>query len=292
MINHFNNIDWHATDRCNLRCVACGHMCSLVDHTNNNTDRTPEDAERDFSILYEKTNNGEYVDNISITGGECTLNKQLPEILDVAYKYFPNKISLWTNAINLHLYTPELIQRLQNYNITLHITIYNKVHEPNINTFLNINNLYAILYNKSFDTNIANTTFFTKFFTEEPIPNNNNNLYCTSKFNCCQLKDQKLYVCQYMGYLPYLFEYFGKEYADKIGYNNSSIYLDLTTVNNYEEIYNYVLDYNEDICAHCIDKWAIQDYDTRTKYRLVPWHTSNKQLNEWICKNIDEIIKK
>lgn len=67
-MQHFNNIDWHVTDRCNLRCVACGHFCSLVNHFSDETDRTPEQAEQDFSLLYHLTNNGEYINNINITG--------------------------------------------------------------------------------------------------------------------------------------------------------------------------------------------------------------------------------
>ena len=89
-MKHFNNIDWHVTDRCNLRCVSCGHMCPLVDHKDISIDKTIEDAEKDFSILYEKTNNGEYIDNITLTGGECTLNKNLSDI-QLIQEFFPKE---------------------------------------------------------------------------------------------------------------------------------------------------------------------------------------------------------
>ena len=42
---HLHNVDWHATDRCNLRCASCGHFCSLVNHFTDETDRTPELSE-------------------------------------------------------------------------------------------------------------------------------------------------------------------------------------------------------------------------------------------------------
>ena len=125
---HLHNVDWHATDRCNLRCVSCGHFCSLVNHFTDETDRTPEQAEADFSILYKVTNNGEYIDRLCITGGECTLNKNLPKIIDIAEKYFPNKVILWSNCINTYLYNKELINKLNEYDIKIHISLYyNKV---------------------------------------------------------------------------------------------------------------------------------------------------------------------
>ena len=290
-MEHFNNIDWHATDRCNLRCVACGHMCALVDYQNKSVDRTPEQAEADLSLLYKLTNNGEYVDNISITGGECTLNTKLPEILDVAYKYFPNKIMIWSNAINLNLYTEELINKIKEYNIKLQITLYNLNNESRINDFFNSHNISYNIYYKIFD-DTNELKFFSKFFTVKPIENNNDTTWCGSKLNCCQLKDQKLYVCQYLGYLNYLFDYFGEEYADKLEYNTSSQYLDLTTVTDYAEIYDYVVNYNENICKHCVDKWAYDDFANKIQTRLVKWHISKQDIKEWICESIDEINSK
>lgn len=190
----------------------------------------------------------------------------------------------------MNLYTTELIDRIKRYNITLHITLYHKKNEEKIINFFKSYNITYIIYYKIFD-NTNEIKFFQKFFTKQPIDGNNNTVWCDSKFNCCQLKDTKLYVCQYMGYLNYLFDYFGQDYAEQIGYASSSPYLDLTQVHDYEEIYNYVLNYNDDICQHCIDKWTSKDFSNRILNRLVNWKTSDKNINEWICENIDKITQ-
>lgn len=285
-----NNVDWHVTDRCNLRCVSCGHMCPLVDYTNTNTDRTIEDAEKDFSILYKKTNNGEYIDNLTLTGGECTLNKNLPEIIKVAYKYFPNKISIWSNCINLSLYTQELISVIKEYNLNVNITLYKPNRKDIIDNFFNKYNIKHVFFNKKFTNDENNNPeFFDKFFTLDEIEGNKDLLYCESKFNCCQLIDQKLYVCQYMAYLPYLFKYFNNQdnLSEQIGYNNSSKYLDLTLVNDYSEIESYIQNYNDDICQHCLDKWTNQNFQDNILKRIQLWKVSNKKLDEWITKNVN-----
>ena len=284
-----NNVDWHVTDRCNLRCVSCGHMCPLVDYTNTNTDRTVEDAERDFSILFEKTNNGQFVDNITLTGGECTLNKNLPEIIKVAYKYFPNKVTIWSNCINLFLYTKELIDTLKEYNIKVNITLYKPERKEIIENFFKTKDIQYQIYNKKFTTSEYDPEFFDRFFTLEEIQGNKDLLYCESKFNCCQLIDQKLYVCQYLAYLHYLIETFGEDIADQIGYTNSNKFLDLTKVNDYQEISDYIEYYNEDICQHCIDKWLMDDFSNKIVRRIQPWRTSNKDISEWLIEKIEDL---
>lgn len=292
---HLNNVDWHATDRCNLRCVSCGHMCSLVDHLHEEFDRTVEQANEDFKILYKVTNNGEYLDGLMITGGECTLNKYLPEILDVAYQYFPNKIKIWSNCINLSLYTEELIERLIKYNIQVNFTLYIVERKNIIEQFFQSHHINYNIYMKKFsDNNDNQTEFFDKFFTIDEIPNNKDYNWCDSKFNCCQLVNKKLYICQYMAFLPYLFEYYkDQDYSKLIEYTNSSKYIDLEKVQDYKEIEEYITNYNEPICQHCIDKWMISDdYDNKIKYRIQKWRPSKKNISEWIINNIEEIYKK
>lgn len=289
-MNKLNNVDWHVTDRCNLRCVSCGHMCPLVDYTNTNTDRTVEDAERDFSILYEKTNHGEYVDNITLTGGECTLNKNLPEIIKVAYKYFPNKISIWSNCINLALYTQELISVIKEYNLSINITVYRPNRVNFIDEFFNKHKIPHQFFNKKFvDNTTDDPEFFNKFFSIDEIEGNKEILNCYPKFNCCQLIDQKLYVCQYLAFLHYLTEHFGNNIGKQIGYDSSNKYLDLTQVKDYQEISDYIEYYNEDICQHCLDKWMEVDYNDKITKRIQPWRISSKEINEWVIENVKNL---
>ena len=288
---HLGNVDWHATDRCNLRCVSCGHFCSLVNYFNDETDRTPEQAEADFSILYKTTNNGEYVDQLCITGGECTLNKNLPQIIDIAEKYFPGKVIIWSNCINTYLYTEELINKLKEYNISINISLYNSKVESTINDFLNKNNLKAITYIKTFDNKRdSKFQFFNKFFTRNKIENIHND-ECKSKFWCGQLKDQKYYPCQYLAYIDYYINYFNdNELINQLNLKEDNRYIDLTKVNNYEEIEQFIINYNEEICDHCIDKFMYADYDNRVIQRLQNWKLSSKKQDEWIINDITELF--
>ena len=288
---HLHNVDWHATDRCNLRCVSCGHFCSLVNHFTDETDRTPEQAEADFSILYKVTNNGEYIDRLCITGGECTLNKNLPKIIDIAEKYFPNKVILWSNCINTYLYTKELINKLNEYDITIHISLYNNKVKSSINDFLRKNNLKGIAYTKTFDNTLDyECQFFDKFFTRNKIENIHDEK-CTSKFYCGQLKDQKYYPCQYLAYIDYYINYFNdNELKTQLNLKEDNRYIDLTKVNNYEEIEQFIINYNEEICDHCIDKFLYADYENRLKQRLQKWKLSSKKQDEWVINDITELF--
>lgn len=289
-MTHLGNVDWHATDRCNLRCVSCGHFCPLVNYFNDETDRTPEQAEYDFSLLYEKTNNGEFMDQLCITGGECTMNKHLVEIIDIAEKYFPGKVIIWSNCVNIHLYTKELIDKLKEYNIRINITIYNEKLEHVIYQFLNENNLNYQIFIKEFDKERGTRfQFFDKFFTRNKIEDIHDE-WCMSKFWCGQLKDGKYYPCQYLCYIDYYIKYFKEEdLKEKLDLREDNRYIDLAKVNNYEEIEQFVINYNEEICDHCIDKYTNVDFDNRVKNRLQNWRVSSKNSNEWVIDDISEL---
>lgn len=287
---YLGNVDWHATDRCNLRCVSCGHFCSLVNYFNDETDRTPEQAEADFSILYKTTNNGEYVDQLCITGGECTMNKHLCEIIDIAEKYFPSKVILWSNCVNTFLYTEKLINKIHEYDISVNVTIYNEVLEKKIHEFFNKNHIRYQPFIKEFDTNgKTKFQFFDKFFTRNKIDDIHDEP-CYSKFWCGQLKDQKYYPCQYLAYIHYYIDYFNDtELVNQLNLTEDNKYIDLTKVNSYEEIEQYISNYNEEICDHCIDKYVNIDVDHRIKNRLQQWRTSSKKADEWVINDISEI---
>ena len=282
-MEHLHNIDWHVTDRCNLKCASCGHFASLVNNTEGNTDRTLEQAQQDFEILYNKTNNGEFVDQLCLTGGEPTLHPLLPEIIDIAEKYFPSKVIIWSNCINLKLYNSRLIDKIKEYNISVNVTCYKFNNENTIRTFFNNHNIDATLYFKNFSGDFNNgCEFFNKFFTQNVIEDIG---YCSSKFWCGQLKDQKLYVCQYLGYMNHFINKFGIEEAHKIGYDENNAYLDLNKVQDYKEIEQYILNYDEDICKHCIDRWNCNDINRRLKH----WTTTKENLSEWVIDDINNL---
>lgn len=286
-MRHINNVDWHAVDRCNLQCVSCGHFCSILDNTSNEFDKSVRNAELDFRVLYNITNKGEYLDHLTITGGECTLNENLPNILDVAYKYFPNKIYLFSNCLNMDLYTPELISRLRNYNITVKFSLYTPKMTEKARKFFIKNNISHISIGRNYVENIENE-WFRYFLSTKPINNEqvNNNTYCYSKFNCCELKNQKLYVCQYTANINHFKHKWPEEYK-KLNISDENTYcIDLRT-STYEEVINYIENYNGDICKHCVDKYCL--HLNKNDKRSQQWRHSKGNIDEYLIDDVHNL---
>ena len=51
-----------------------------------------------------------------------------------------------------------------------------------------------------------------------------------------------------------------------------------------------MLNYNEEICDHCIDKFLYADYKNRLKQRLQKWKLSSKKQDEWVINDITELF--
>ena len=287
-MHNIYNVDYHVTDRCNLKCASCGHFANLVNSNDESTDRTIEQANEDLTLLYNITNNGLYLDHLTITGGECSLNKNLINILQIAISLFPNKVTLYTNVINKNLYTNELMTFIEQNNISFECTLYYQKSEDIINELVEqYPNIHYVCYG-----NKENTTFFTSVFTKDRIKNIDKG-YCNSKFTCIQLKDKKIYPCQYCGYMNYFFNKFGNHWKDILEFNDNEVFIDLEIINSYEELYEYLdkFDYTNDFCKHCIDKWRsslqyggemLRDYHQIT----------NENINEYIQDSIEDVLYK
>ena len=183
----------------------------------------------------------------------------------------------------LNLYTGKLINKIKQYNISINVTCYDFNREQTIRDFFNTYGIHATLYFKNFSGNFNNgCEFFNKFFTQNVIEDTGD---CLSKYWCTQLKDQKLYVCQYLGYMNHFINKFGIEEAHKIGYDEKFAYLDLTKVNDYSEIEQYMNNYDENICKHCIDRWNCNDI----KRRLKNWSTTKENISEWVIDDINNL---
>lgn len=90
------------TNQCNSRCIYCNYW-----KTKNPTHLTPEDLE----TLFKKSKILRDVKQISITGGEPTLNPHFTELFDVIFKYTkPVKVSLVSNGLSVKI--PEMIKKV------------------------------------------------------------------------------------------------------------------------------------------------------------------------------------
>lgn len=289
MSNFYLNIDYHVTDRCNLNCVSCGHFCPLVPVTTK--DISLEQAKKDLAHLYKVTDNGTKLTYVTLTGGECTMNKELPEIIDLAYSLFGDKVRMWSNCINLKLWTDKLLQTVKKYNLHINISDYFINDKDEITELFNKNGItnfsfYYRPYDK-YDPKISG--FFRYFFTEKKF---DQHVMCnTVKVECVQLKDSKIYPCQYAAHLKYLKDAFPEEFARMNIREDQQMYLDISQDNvTFNDLAKFLIEYDTDLCQHCIDAY-VDTIGYVPDERLQLWRRSRKKVDEWLIKDIDTMYR-
>ena len=258
------NIDYHVTDRCNLKCVGCNNYCPLV--PDDFKDKTIDEVREDFNIISKFR--GDFV-RLSIIGGEPSLNKNIPEILDLAREMFPdNEIVMVSNGL--------LVRRLIGWkdsfiknDVHLIVTIYpytpDDTYITNYNTIINEfpNNLLTMWDYRSEDGILF---FQTKMLSNDIINSEEETKQCSMRY-CTQYKDGFIYLCGYHANLKYL----KAKFPDiKI---EDDLSLDLRTATS-EDLTNFVNNAVPNICLHCraANKICL----------LVPWKQSTKTLDEWV----------
>ena len=273
----FYNIDYHITDRCNRKCVSCGHFIPLVPKTVKN--KSLETVEEDFKALARFPKLSQH---ISLTGGECTLHPQLREIVQLAVKYFSDrKIRIISNGTN-----PDKLIDLKDIvlahdNVEVILTNYNIGNTKLV--FAAYDNKQVYVYNvPSLDSGIR-TKFNRTFFTEDKCTTLQQATICHHHTECVQLVDKKLYACQYLAYYHYFQDYF----EDKINvftYGDEGIELD--KCNSNEDVEKFIYGWVQGICLHCLEplrmcgKYSnLQDL-TDTKYELEEWYIKSIDNNE------------
>src|SRR5690606_7956876 len=103
---------------CNLSCESCSHFSNfplkgMV---------TPDDAEREFRLWSGKVRPRRF----ALLGGEPTINKYLPEIIERAAKEWRHsELMLVTNGWFLHKH-PSLPDVLARHNVRLDISIHHQ----------------------------------------------------------------------------------------------------------------------------------------------------------------------
>ncbi len=102
-VYHNTNLSIHVTDKCNADCAFCiAHLRYLND---GNVYIKPEIENDDiyFKRLDDVLKNIKSINpSVSITGGEPTVNRKLPRILDVLMSHNVRKRTITTNGSGLH----------------------------------------------------------------------------------------------------------------------------------------------------------------------------------------------
>lgn len=262
------NIDYHVTDRCNLKCVGCNNFCPFV--PNDTPDPSLEQVEEDFKLLSKFKDSFK---RLSLLGGEPTLHENLGEILDLARRYFTNNdIVLVSNGIMADKLL-SLQDKFISSAIKLIVTVY-PYCDNFMDTYNKIKDNFREGYLEVWDYSTlddANHMFWfqTRMLSNDIINTAKETHQCSLRI-CTQYKDKKLYLCGYHANFRYFKAYFG----DKVNIIDDDLGLDLTKCEDGSQIENYTFTATPNICMHCraANKVCL----------LVPWHRSEKTIDEYI----------
>lgn len=270
------NIDYHVTDRCNKKCVSCGHFIPLV--PKNVKYKSLDVVEEDFKALARFPGLSQH---LSLTGGECTLHPQLKEILEMAIKYFPDtQIRIVSNGTN-----PDRLIELKDIvlahdNVSILLTNYNSENTTKIGEAYDCKAVqYFVVPGLDED---ERTRFNKAFFCGEKCTTMEQAQKCHYNTECIQLVDKKLYACQYLAYFNYFEDYF-KDQMKLRTYGDEGIELDKCTSN--KEIEDFICNWIQNLCFYCLD--GLRN-DGKYKYTQELTNTGYK-LEEWYIKTLDEL---
>lgn len=257
---NLENIDYHIIDICNLNCASCNHFSSLS--KNANIISTGQ-AESDF-IKLSKIN--DKFDKITILGGEALLSPYIIEIIELAVKYFPNKVKLITNGILVSVLR-ELKNRDLISKIELVITEYPFIDTyrefyDNIKTEFPTAIFYTFRHEHGF---ISEHLSYNKQTTDDTLL-----LNCDKRFKCVQYINGRLYICHYAGFLKNL------ESITNLTFTNEDSYIILDDVSE-EEFDDFFMNYIPQICRHCM--YIRKPYEKLDKNK---WSRTKKEPSEWI----------
>ena len=266
-----NNIDYHIIDRCNLNCASCNHFSSLVPSTDKG--KSIEQITSDLTLL-SKVKEG--FNCLTILGGEPTLHPELSKILRIARQIYPNKqINLVTNGTNYDKFEKWRDSIIEN-NIHVILSLYpycddNMERAEKIRKILEPYNSFSV-------ESTANEDGFNYGFlsNSDNVAAEDDIIHCVRPFWCAQVKNGKLYICNFAAQFDRLKAFFG----DKITFElDGKEYLDLNGDVTVKDFYNFINYARPNICYHCVD--CVKKNASGPRHH---WTTTKKDINEWIVE--------
>lgn len=271
-MERISNVDYHITDKCNLLCVCCNHFCPLV--PTDTQHKSMEQIQSDLLLLSKIKDN---IDCVTIMGGEPTLHPRLNDILYFARRIFPNnEIHLTTNGTRykqFYLWKDAII----NNNIKVLLSQY-----PFTDNYKECYQLIqdmipnnCVSSHGNYDLSIGLTDKMqTGCFINKPIVDEDSIRKCRMRGGCCQLKNGRLYICNYAANFNRFDDAFKGQHEIIQDEND---YVDLNTITTYEEsVYPMVYESIPSLCRYCTEcqRWA-------STAVLVDWKKSDKAIGEW-----------
>lgn len=262
-----SNVDYHITDVCNLKCVCCNHFCPLVPA--NTPHKSLNQITKDMLALSKFK---DIVPQISILGGEPTLHPELTTILKLIRCIFPSaNLLLVTNGTNWKKFE-EWKEVIWENNIKIYISSYPycEDYEQRNHHIIDVIGAEYCTYDDSYRLQHGPLVLTPKY-TEDDCH------HCRMRGYCCQLKDEKLYLCNYAAQINYLFDAFPitRKYIELDGKE----YVDLTDPNlTIDDIGYMVYGSFPSICKYCMEGTRWEDHNMV----FVDWKRSDRKMEEWV----------
>ena len=251
--NYLPYLEFHVADHCNLNCSNCSHFSSFVS--------APCFADylqvkQDLECLKNLVDN---IDTIRILGGECLLNPDLGEYINLTRSVYPyTNLSIVTNGLLIKKLSTELIDLISKYNVKVEITSYrplwNKMDE--LANYLKEHGInYRITEPMSYFYKIVDFEHKLRF----PYASLSDLPTCM----CKNLYKGKVAICPIVCYSKYFDQYNKTEKMESLCEKGM---IDIYEIKNYSELKNRI-DSPCELCDFCLSYRASRDEKLQEKWR-------------------------
>ena len=275
-------IEYHVTDRCNLKCKSCSHFSNLTS-TNKEIPKNFAKIQDDFQKIWEITENGspDCIEKVTLLGGEPLLFKQLIPTIDYVKHLFPydydeGPLQIVTNGILIPKQKKEFWECLRRNKVVVCLSIY-----P---TDFTGKKLDHKVFMEILDKEIPGQWYWYSAGPRREIPENEEDfglsgqafsskwlhshydenyeqyaIDCHWRKTCTHLVDNKIYMCPLIAYWKYFDMQFEGQHNFKIQ-DEDAIHLD--RINTYEELQEE-REKVPPFCGYCrgheavVDEWGI-----------------------------------
>ncbi|MDR1207712.1 MAG: radical SAM protein [Rickettsiales bacterium] len=255
----------HLVDHCNLGCANCSHFCPLAAAGKNAFILAPADFERDLARFAELV--GPRVQVMELYGGEPLLHPDVPAILEIARRHFPDSvIKFITNGILLPAQPESFWIAMRKNAICLEPTKYPV--SVDWESVRKIAARYGVFFRFFANTDAVCKTMYHKPLDFSGLQDPRLSFHFCSHGNggCAQLYHGKLYMCPIVAYIKYFNDHFGKN-LKVLPEDWLDIYAPIAAKDVFEFLSRPI-----PFCRYC---------DTGRCTVGHPWRRSEKNIKEW-----------
>ena len=262
---HFG-VEVNVVDHCNLNCQMCDHFSPLASPWFLDLDSFESGCKR-LSELF-----GGTMGYIALLGGEPLLHKELPTIIRIARKYFPNThLGIYTNGLLLKHWEKNEAENLwevcNENNVGINITVYPIAID--IEEITSLSKQYHVKC--SVFSDVGNKEYKgIKMSVHNPFDLNGNvkkyEFICCYQFNeCFVLREGKIYLCAPSAYHTIFNNYFKQSLPE-----SPMDYIDIYKAKSWQEITEFSAR-RSPFCDYC------KIFDRKKQ----PWAQSKKNISEY-----------